>query len=215
MKCMAKPIKLHQPRSVSLHSFVAEKSKCWAQSCCCCCCAPLLSNPHLQEGASFIWCNTFLLPTSGLRLLHLGSCCFLGVVFGCVRCCGLGGGAGGFGGLRGLWGRVGWMTPTPPLIPSRGWVMPPPAALLSHRGLRAQRSGSTYRHWVFVNTHTCSICSLLQPGICRQLLVSISCTLQSDWIKNLFSDVYSSSNLLFRRFTKKHLNTETHKLLHM
>lgn len=115
--------------------------------------ASLLSKPTPSGGASFIWCNTFLLPASGLRLLHLGGCCrFLAVVFGCVlygggggsnNRGGLSGGAGGLGGLRRLWGSVGRMSPTPPFIPSRGWVMSPPASLLSHRGLWAQRPVSS------------------------------------------------------------------------
>lgn len=138
---LIKTIKLDQPRSVSLHTQAVCLWNEWA-----------LQPPHFASfqthaygrGASFIWCTTFLLPGSGFCLLALCRCCrccFLGFVFGCGLCSGGGWGrlswsAGGFGGLRGLWGSVGRMSPTPPFIPSRGRGTPPPAAIVSYRGLQ-------------------------------------------------------------------------------
>lgn len=147
---LIKTIKLDQPRSVSLHTQAVCLWNEWALS-------RELQPPHFasfqthvyRRRASFMWCTTFLLPSSGFCLLALCRCCrccFLGFVFGCGLCSGGGWGrlswsAGGFGGLRGLWGSVGRMSPTPPFIPSRGWGTPPPAAIVSYRGLQRVITG--------------------------------------------------------------------------
>lgn len=143
---LIKTIKSDQPRSVSLHTQAVCLWHEWA-----------LQPPHFASfqthaygrGASFIWCTTFLLPSSGFCLLALCRCCrccFLGFVFGRGLCSGGGWGrlswsAGGFGGLCGLWGSVGRMSPTPPFIPSRGRGTPPPAAIVSYRGLQRVITG--------------------------------------------------------------------------
>lgn len=132
------------PNSLPLKRASAELRAAAAASLC----ASAIQTHTHRRGASFIWCSTFLLPSSRVRLLPLvggGGGCFLGVVFGCVLCSGSGGlscSVGGFGGLRWFWGSVGRMSPTPPFIPSRGWVTPPSASLFSHGGLWETKVGS-------------------------------------------------------------------------
>lgn len=169
-------------KSTRAQGLVRLKGCRWKRARRWCCCFTSSLWPQLTRGRGASFARAFLFPSCRCRLLllALGCCRLLGVVFRYILCSCR---AGGFWGLCGLWGRVGRMSPTPPFISSGGWVTPPPASFLSHRGLQTQ-GGQSEPDMTDALIHAVSVVLVVQRGQRNYKYSTLTTTLKSSKFLN-------------------------------